>query len=280
MPKESKQQARANRTGGVESGSKRLPKKIAGLPRAVLFQHLERIPTGRVDREFLEQKVWWWRKERVILKRWVADIAEGWPDCELFPDMQKKNPKANLSSLSQADVEEAVIRSFGEQNPQSQENFVKWWSVEEVAAKAYEWEARGLGRYPLGEPYHCLVRQQREAWKSDSCISMNAVPHVWSDENDALNGGLLVLGNLTCWTQRLRFNLVAHDGYILKELKKHLASERLRLGRPNPKHPNENRRPLRKSWADIEGIDVSTHSNVVTTSTERQRRMITRRKRD
>jgi hypothetical protein len=68
------------------------------------------------------------------------------------------------------------------------------------------------------------------------------------------------------------------DPARIREFKQFVTKERQRLGIPNPKHEGTDRRPLNRSWADIENIDVKTHCNQITTSRTRQRESVTRRK--
>src|SRR5580765_1003850 len=59
------------------------PLPAKGLPREFLFYGIPNVPATRVPLSFLEQKVWWWRYPGHKAQLWAADLAEGWPDCEL-----------------------------------------------------------------------------------------------------------------------------------------------------------------------------------------------------
>lgn len=223
---------------------------MPGLPREVLFGNLEKVPRGWVTRGFLEENVWWWRKERVPLERFVTDKAAGWPNCELFRHFHQEIPASDQSALSQirsltqAQGEELAIRIYKQVDPFLMENLPKWWEQEQAGAKAYEWEARKIGKYPCGETYLCLTADQRTQWReAHERLNMAAVPHVAAEDDERAAGAA------RGWTRRFCFNLAGHDGYIIKEFRSHLDFERRRLRKPNPPRPNqyrqtENQTPL------------------------------------
>jgi hypothetical protein len=72
------------------------------------------------------------------------------------------------------------------------------------------------------------------------------------------------------------------DGVVIRKFKQFIAQERKRLGIPSPKYEGKDRRwLLKRSWADIENIDITTHpewTSCKTTSRTRQGASVTRRK--
>lgn len=289
-------------------------KRRPGLPREVIFQHLEKPPAAsRVSIEFLEQNVWWWRLHDYKLQMWLADQAEVWPNCELANLLP--GDKRNQSS----DGVQDAVRSFLQANsiPDIQRYLDGWWSSEIDAAAAYEWEARRQGCYPNGVNYVLLTSEQRQAWKKHWKLNLNAVPVIWK-EGDPDYPAYTLNPDKPCSPFRLTtcdgISLAVHfelrhgnghiksavkqhlveerkrrgiserksvtpgDGALFRTLKLFLRKERRRLGILNPKHEGKDRRPLDRSWADIESIDIKAHSNQNTSTRHRQRESVTRRK--
>lgn len=295
-------------------------KNKTGLPSAIIFQHLENPPSNRVNKEFLEKNVWWWRIPDVGLQVWLQDMAEGWPNCKLHEFLHQQCP-ANQVPESREKAEDfmlTVCKSSNSESLANKHNRECWWEHELDAAKGYELEARDKGSYPCGVPYILLTPAQRNEWKNKYWqLNLNSTPPIWKEGNppydwdtDKLTSLFHVsLGHFASGDSvGVRFNLRHGNGWLtrafkpfivqerkrlgisnteelrrkdpvrIREFKQFVTNERKRLCIPNPKHEGKDRRPLNRSWADIENIDIKTHCNQKTTSCTRQRESVTRRK--
>lgn len=293
------------------------PEKWPGLPARVLFQHLERPPRGKVTIEFLKENVWWWRIPDVPLQVWLADIAVGWPDCELYKLFESWQPNSMPRSSEEAQDRARVMFDHIEADPQLHRRLCKLWDCEFDAGKGYEWEAREKGAYPLGEPYCVLTSEQRNKWRLKYFqLNLNAIPAVWvkdvspvydfdtekltSDFQFSLCAGAVFVVRFNLrhgdgWLNRefkqtviqertrrgicISNELRPDDGAMMRSFKKFVSRERIRLSMPSPKNEGANRRSLfNRSWADIENIDIKTHSKEKTASRTRQRESVAHQK--
>ena len=240
-----------HRPGGQAVKSRMIKsKKPVGLPPGVLFRNCA-VPAQRVPIKFLEEHVWWWRHELSFFAMWVGDACTevGW-----------------ISAFDQA----RAWTCFNEDRD-LKDNFDAWCCGEIDAAQAYEWEARCIGQYPCNLPYNLLNRNQRKEWKRYYRLNLNAVPAVATDED----------GEPTVdpekWTTKARFNLRHGDKHLMKEFRRLLRIERQRLTIPNPKSLGSDRKPLKRSWAGIEGVDIGLYSrDVGKTSKHREHQRVMR----
>lgn len=249
-------------------------KNIPGLPPEVLFQHLDKIPAGRVSEDFLKQKVWWWHHRERILDLWIRDQLEAWPQGIVFG----KISVLERQIWGRAEAEKWLRQAT--QTKQEELALDQWWDQEQMGARAYEWESRLAGKYLRGGPYDTLQSKQRKLWRDRHWRqNLDSVPAVAFDvpsnaelfelpKEPKAKGEMLEAFR---WTAPIRLNLVHGDGFLHRAIEKLLAEERRRLEVPNAKHQAAGRRGLKISWAEVENIDWRGHCKHVTTQAGRQR---------
>jgi len=203
-------------------------------------------------------------------------------------------------------------------SPELRQRLALLWDHELDAAKGYELEARDKGSYPCGVPYNRLTRAQRREWINKYWrLNLNSTPPIWKEgaslhdfDTDKLTSLFRVsLGHFASGASvGVRFNLRHGDGWLtrafqeltieerkrfgisnteelrrkeparIREFRQFVTKERQRLGILKSKHEGKDRRPLNRSWADIENIDIKTQKIGKTTPITRQRESVTRRK--
>lgn len=247
---------------------------MPGLPREIIFQHMEKPPNGKVTIEFLQKQVWWWRLPQYELQLWIQEELDHWPNCKWLRTILEKFRPGHEFQKGEA---EAFLT---EPNPELSQLFetqgvreiiAAYWAGQVDAAMEYEWQARELGSYPNGKPYCCLSPKEQRRWTNKySKLNLHHEPVLWKGgDRPAILGGKFMKDK---WTQPYRFNLLHPDGYIWREFQQELHRERQRLGQPNPgpRDQNRNRRTNPRSWSHIENVDIKCHSNEVTPSRTRQ----------
>ncbi len=297
-------------------------KKMPGLPEKLLFQNLENLPAANdVTIEFLEKNVWWWRIPDVGMRMFVKDASEGWPNCELFNNLFSKCLPDRMPR-SRKEAQDIVITFASPKFKdimaswwEDEFNAAKEYELEArdkgsypcgvpynqlTRAQRYEWKGKNFRLNLNAIPAIWKEGDPPYNFDTDKLTSVFRVSlgHFASGVSVGVrfnlrhgNGWLTSAFKKLLVAERKRHSISdteefrRKDPTRIREFRQFVTNERQRLGIPNPKHEGTDRRPLgadRRSWADIENIDIKTHprwTNCKTTSRTRQRESVTRRKR-